>query len=148
MPKATRANESNETPKKRSRKTKPGDGNGTAAVEPVTTAPAIAETTPEVVAQQQETPQKPSRKTTPVATQAVEPAKQAAPKPAAVPAQVVVAVSKAEPSVAPAKPNGHVSEELVRRRAYELYLQRRGQGGSPEQDWFQALQEISGQHVA
>ncbi len=104
MPKATRANDSQETPKKRSRKTQPADGNGTNAVEPVTTAPAIAQTTPQ-----------------------------------------------AKGPVTTAKPvNGSrpISEELVRRRAYELYLQRRGQGGSAEQDWFQALQEISGQHVA
>ena len=38
--------------------------------------------------------------------------------------------------------------DQIRRRAYELYLQRGGQGGSPEQDWFKALQEIAGQHVA
>jgi hypothetical protein len=104
MPKATRAEDEKETPKKRSRKAKPADGSGIDAVEPVTTAPAIAETTLEV--------------------------------------------SAVETSVSS---NGHkqpVSEELVRRRAYELYLQRRGQGGSPEQDWFQALQEISGQYVA
>ena len=104
MPKATRAKDSQETPKKRSRKTKPADGNGTDAGQPVTTAPAIADTTLEV--------------------------------------------SVAETTTRPLTDHRAVSEELVRRRAYELYLQRRGQGGSPEQDWFQALQEISGQHVA
>lgn len=104
MPKATRAKESQETPKKRSRKTQPADGNGSSAAEPVTTAPAIAQTTPQAKG--------PETKSVPV--------------------------NGARP----------ISEELVRRRAYELYLQRRGQGGSPEQDWFQALQEISGQHVA
>ncbi len=104
MPKATRARESNETPKKRSRKAKPADGVGTETAQPVTTAPAIAETTPG------------SKVLTAAAT----------PK------------------------NAHtvVPEEQVRRRAYELYLQRGGQGGSPEQDWFQALQEIAGRHVA
>jgi hypothetical protein len=104
MPKATRAKDSQETPKKRSRKTQPDDGNGTNVAEPVTTAPAIAQTTPE--AKGPGTTAKPVNGTKPVA------------------------------------------EELVRRRAYELYLQRRGQGGTPEQDWFQALQEISGHHVA
>ena len=104
MPKATRAKDSQETPKKRSRKTKPADGNGTDAVQPVTTAPAIAHTTSEVKA--------------------------------------------LETKALPPRGNMVVSEEVVRRRAYELYLQRRGQGGSAEQDWFQALQEISGQHVA
>jgi len=39
-------------------------------------------------------------------------------------------------------------EEQIRIRAYELYLQRSGQGGSPEQDWFQAAEEIYGQSVA
>jgi hypothetical protein len=125
MPKATRAKDTNETPKKRSLKAKPADGNGTEVVEPVTTAPAIAGTTSKV-------------------------------------SQVAVkdAGSTALPSngnhsnrsengtkTADAKPIA-IPEELVRRRAYELYLQRRGQGGSPEQDWFQALQEISARHVA
>jgi len=36
-------------------------------------------------------------------------------------------------------------EEKVRTRAYELYLQRGGQGGSPEQDWFQAQREVHGE---
>ncbi len=36
-------------------------------------------------------------------------------------------------------------EEQIRARAYELYLQRGGRGGSPEQDWLQAKQEICGQ---
>ena len=145
MPKATRAKDNNETPKKRSRKTQPAEGNGTAAVEPVTTAPAIAQTTPEVIAQQQETPKKPTSKTTAVGGNGVGPVATA---PATIAAEIATPVSVAKESVVPAKHNGHVSEELVRRRAYELYLQRRGQGGSPEQDWFQALQEIRGQHVA
>jgi hypothetical protein len=36
-------------------------------------------------------------------------------------------------------------EEQIRERAYELYLQRNGNGGSPEQDWLRARQEICGQ---
>lgn len=39
-------------------------------------------------------------------------------------------------------------EDKIRIRAYELYLQRQGQGGSPEQDWFQAAAEVYGQSVA
>ena len=39
-------------------------------------------------------------------------------------------------------------EEQIRIRAYELYLRRGGRGGSPEQDWFQAMQEIYGESVA
>ncbi len=104
MAKATRAKENQETPKKRSRKSNPADGNGTDVAQPVTTAPAIANTTSEMKAP--------------------------------------------EVAVKPSREANSISEELVRRRAYELYLQRRGQGGSPEQDWFQALQDVSGQHVA
>lgn len=36
-------------------------------------------------------------------------------------------------------------EEKIRTRAYELYLQRGGTGGSPEQDWLRAKEEICGQ---
>jgi hypothetical protein len=36
-------------------------------------------------------------------------------------------------------------DEKIRARAYELYLQRGGQGGSPEQDWLQAVSEVYGQ---
>ena len=36
-------------------------------------------------------------------------------------------------------------EEKVRARAYELFLQRGGRGGSPEQDWLQAVSEIQNQ---
>ena len=143
MPKATRANEDQEKPKKRSRKTKPVNGNGTDAVQPVTTAPAIAQTTPEVSAKPElEAPKKAAGKATPAGSNghaAVE---------APSSGQAVAEVKAESATNSSARHNGHVSEEMVRRRAYELYLQRRGQGGSPEQDWFQALQEISGQHVA
>ncbi len=36
-------------------------------------------------------------------------------------------------------------EEKIRARAYELYLQRGSNGGSPEQDWQRAVEEICGQ---
>jgi hypothetical protein len=36
-------------------------------------------------------------------------------------------------------------EEKIRARAYELYLQRGANGGSPEQDWLRAVEEIRGQ---
>ena len=36
-------------------------------------------------------------------------------------------------------------EEKIRVRAYELYLQRGSNGGSPEQDWLRAVEEICGQ---
>jgi Protein of unknown function (DUF2934) len=85
MPKATRADDS-ATPKKRSRKAKTENGNGTQAVGPVTTSPEFAQET------------------------------QGSP----------------------------VLEQKIRARAYELYLQRGGRGGSPEQDWLQAKKEVCG----
>ncbi len=39
--------------------------------------------------------------------------------------------------------NGNV-EETIRQRAYEIYKQREGNGGSPEEDWFRAEAEILG----
>lgn len=39
-------------------------------------------------------------------------------------------------------PVPHPTEEQIRRRAYELYLQRGLSGGSPEGDWLQAEQEL------
>ena len=35
-------------------------------------------------------------------------------------------------------------EEKIRARAYELYLQRGGIDGSPEEDWLRAQEEIRG----
>ena len=163
MPKATRAKEDQEAPKKRSRKAKPADGDGTGAVDPVTTAPAIAETTSEISAQQPETAAKRSRKTKPVEEEVVTAVAAAVAAPVVESTRSAAQVSVTGNPVTQPKANGHatedlkpsnghgnghVPEELVRRRAYELYLERRGQGGSPEQDWFRALQEIRGQHVA
>lgn len=34
------------------------------------------------------------------------------------------------------------TEEQIRRRAFELFLQRGATGGSPEGDWYQAEQEL------
>ena len=86
MPKATRANDS-ATPKKRTRKAKPENGNGTEVVETVTTSPKLAQG------------------------------------------------SQAAPAI----------EEKIRVRAYEIYLQRGGNGGSPEQDWLTAKNEVCGE---
>jgi len=44
--------------------------------------------------------------------------------------------------------SAHSIEDKIRARAYELFLQRGGRGGSPEQDWLQAVAEIHGQSVA
>ena len=157
MPKATRAKTDKETPKKRSRNAKPAEGNGTDVEQPVTTAPALADTTPEVVATEiavepapqqmgaKETPKKRPRKAKSAEGNGTD-AVAAAPVIATTISRVTAAEAPASP--APQKQKTVVSEESVRRRAYEIYLRRRGQGGSPEQDWFQALQEISGQHVA
>jgi hypothetical protein len=82
MPKATRADDS-ATPKKRSRKTKTENGNGT---QEVTTSPEFAQE------------------------------------------------SQGSP----------VLEDRIRVRAYELYLQRGGTGGSPELDWLRAQKEVCG----
>jgi Protein of unknown function (DUF2934) len=61
------------------------------------------------------------------------------------------AVHAAKPEVKEVKSGVFVMqslEEKVRARAYELYLRRGGNGGSPEQDWFQAMQEVYGESVA
>lgn len=36
------------------------------------------------------------------------------------------------------------TEEQIRRRAHEIYLQRNGAPGSPEADWLQAEAELRG----
>lgn len=33
-------------------------------------------------------------------------------------------------------------EEEIRRRAYELYLERAGRPGNPHEDWFRAEQQV------
>jgi hypothetical protein len=55
---------------------------------------------------------------------------------------VEVATQTASAQEVESKPN---LEEKIRVRAYELYLQRKGRGGSPEQDWLQAVAEIYSQ---
>lgn len=37
-----------------------------------------------------------------------------------------------------------MTEEEVRARAYELYLQRHGLSGTPEEDWYRAEAELRG----
>jgi Protein of unknown function (DUF2934) len=54
-------------------------------------------------------------------------------------------------AVAEAKSRAEVRlslEEQIRLRAYHLYLQRGGRGGSPEQDWLRAKEEICGRQTA
>ena len=134
MPKATRANDGT-TPKKRSRKTtpevgngtQPEIGNGTQAAQPVTTSPKVGNGT-----------QPENRKAT-----------QAAP-PLTTSPEVGNGTQTAQPvttspEFAHASQASPVVEEKIRARAYELYLQRGGKGGSPEQDWLRAKEEICGQ---
>jgi hypothetical protein len=54
----------------------------------------------------------------------------------------------AMPAVAATSSSAPPLDEQIRIRAYELYLERQGQGGSPEQDWFQAAAEVYGESVA
>ena len=49
------------------------------------------------------------------------------------------------PEFAHASQSSPIVEEKIRTRAYELYLQRGGVGGSPEQDWLRAKEEVCGQ---
>lgn len=39
-------------------------------------------------------------------------------------------------------------DEEIRRRAYELYLQRNGQAGDPNRDWFIAEREVRARRAA
>jgi len=48
-------------------------------------------------------------------------------------------------SAAPEVTSGSPSlEERIRARAYKIYLERGDNGGSPEQDWLRAKEEICG----
>ena len=60
--------------------------------------------------------------------------------------EVVEAAPK--PALAQQTKSSSSVEEKIRARAYELFLQRGGHGGSPEQDWLQAVAEVHGQSVA
>ena len=42
------------------------------------------------------------------------------------------------------KPNSGATEEHIRQRAYELYLERGGKDGHAEEDWLRAEAEIRG----
>jgi hypothetical protein len=83
------------------------------------------------------TPKKRSRKTTPEVGNGTQPENGNATQAA----QPVTTT----PQFAHASQASPVVEEKVRARAYELYLQREGKGGSPEQDWLRAKEEVGGQ---
>jgi hypothetical protein len=57
-----------------------------------------------------------------------------------------VETSVTAPEVTPATEVAPNLEEQIRLRAYHLYLQRGGNGGSPEQDWLRAKEEIAREH--
>jgi hypothetical protein len=40
------------------------------------------------------------------------------------------------------------NEEEIRMRAYQIFLSRNGNGGSPEEDWLQAEEELRGKPTA
>jgi hypothetical protein len=46
------------------------------------------------------------------------------------------------PHKSPVGMASNISDEEIRRRAYELYESRGGNGGSPEDDWYRAEQEL------
>jgi hypothetical protein len=83
------------------------------------------------------TPKKRSRKTSPEVGNATQPENGTG-------TQVAQPVTTS-PEFAPESHASPVVEEKIRARAYELYLQRAGKGGSPEQDWLRAKEEICGQ---
>jgi Protein of unknown function (DUF2934) len=116
MPKATRDKES-ATTKKGTSRAKTESGNGT-QVESVTASAAIAN--------ESAAPKKPARKAKPENGNSTQ-------------------VEAVTTSLAIESQAGPMVEQRIRTRAYELYLQRGGRGGSPEQDWFQALKEICGE---
>jgi DUF2934 family protein len=100
-----------------------------------------------------ETPKKRTRKAASVPEDSTKVTKKAAAKTAktaevtevaAAPATVVEAAKETKNEVFTMQS----VEERVRQRAYELYLRRGGRGGSPEQDWFEAMSEIYGESVA
>lgn len=83
------------------------------------------------------TPKKRSRKPTPEVGNGNQPENRTA-------AQVAQPVTT-KPEFAHASQASPVVEEKIRTRAYELYLQRGGVGGSPDQDWLRAKEEVCGQ---
>jgi hypothetical protein len=46
------------------------------------------------------------------------------------------------PQKSPVTMSSNISDEEIRRRAYELYESRGGNGGSPEDDWYRAEREL------
>jgi hypothetical protein len=98
--------------------------------------------------------------TTPRRKKAAAPAETAAVQPAAEQVTSGARVSEARSNVtpinvAPVKPlakkpavTGNVDlEEEIRRRAYELFLERNGEAGDPNADWLTAEREVRARHA-
>ncbi len=67
------------------------------------------------------------------------------PGPVAVPSQNREAQKTVNTPASNGKQQAHgsqVTDEQVRERAYHLFLERGGQGGNPEEDWFRAETEL------
>jgi Protein of unknown function (DUF2934) len=62
-------------------------------------------------------------------------------KPVAAPVELTGEVTQFTSTVTEITSN---NDEIIRQRAYEIYRQRNGNGGSPEEDWFRAEAEILG----
>jgi Protein of unknown function (DUF2934) len=63
-------------------------------------------------------------------------------------APAVVAPPRTTARAASANVNGGNLDEEIRRRAYELYLQRNGASGDPNRDWFVAEREVRARRAA
>lgn len=71
--------------------------------------------------------------------------------PEAIPATATPVIASSATATPEAMPRVEAKlnvEEQIRLRAYHLYLQRGGRGGSPEQDWLRAKEEICGRQTA
>jgi len=155
MPKATKSSDS-ATTKKRSRKTSPENGKDTHATESVTTSPGFAHESPSSPALEEKIRAGAYGK----GTQAAEPVT-TSPEFAQESRSSLVLEEKiragaygkgtqaaapvpTSPEFAQESQSSPTLEEKIRARAYELYLQRGGTGGSPEQDWLRAREEVCG----
>jgi hypothetical protein len=52
------------------------------------------------------------------------------------------AAGEPQPPPTPMTAGSPALEEEIRRRAYELYQSRGGQGGTPDEDWYRAEAEV------
>jgi len=62
-------------------------------------------------------------------------------------AEVEVAAPVAAATAAPKKAASNIDEE-IRRRAYEIFLERKGVAGDPNRDWLLAEREVRSRHAS